>query len=175
MPSSADRHAIRRLCTDALLLTTALMLSYLEAVLPLQLLIPLPGFRLGLAQLVITLTFFCVGRGDAAAVSLARVMIMGLLFGNASSLLFSLCGSVLSYLGLWIGHALLRHRCSYIGLGVLCAALHNVGQLVAACLYDSGILLTYLPVMLLTATLFGAIGGMLLHLLIPRIKGGPIS
>lgn len=173
MLSSVKRLVTRRLCMDALLLGTAFMMSYLEALLPLQAFLPLPGFRLGLSQLVITLTFFCVGRADAAAVSAIRVLAMGLLFGNASSLFFSLCGSLLAYVGLWLGYVLLRSRCSYIGLGVLCAALHNLGQLLAAALlYGSGVFLGYLPAMLFSAVLFGGIGGRLLNTLLPRIKGG---
>ena len=176
MPSSDDRRLTRRLCLDALLLTVALMLSYLEAILPSPLVLPLPGVRPGLAHLVVTLAFFRVGRADAAAISAARVLVMGLLFGNASSFLFSLCGSLLAYGGLWIGHLLLSKRCSYIGLGALCAALHNLGQLTAAArLYGSGVFLSYLPVLLLTAALFGSLGGLLLNLLDTRIKGGRIS
>ena len=170
MPSS-DKRLVRRLCTDAMLLGVALMLSYVEAILPLGALIPLPGFRLGLAQTVVTLTFFLVGKSDAAMVSGVRVLVMGLLFGNAGSVWFSVCGAALAYLGLWLGHLLLRRRCSYIGLGVLCAALHNAGQcLAAAAMFGSGVLLSYLPVLLIASVIFGAIGGLLLNLLVPRLS-----
>jgi heptaprenyl diphosphate synthase len=168
---SPRRTLTHRLVNDALLLCAALMLSYLEAILPLGAIIPLPGFRLGLAQLVVTLAFFRVGRTDAAVISAARVAIMGVLFGNAGSLWFSLCGAILSYLGLCAGYAWLRRRCSYIGLGVLCAALHNTGQaLAAATMFGAGILLSYLPILLVAAIPFGALGGVILNLALPRIS-----
>lgn len=176
MPSLAKATLTRRLCADALMLCAALMLSYLEAILPIHLILPLPGFRFGWAQLAVTLVFFRVGRADAALVSLSRVLIMGLLFGSATTLYFSLCGAVLSYVGLWIGHIALRPRCSFIGLGVLCAALHNTGQLVAAAtLFGSGIVMAYLPVLLLSSIVFGGLGGWVLNVCadrIPVFQGG---
>ncbi len=166
----------RRLCLNALLLGVALMLSYLEGILPLHLLLPLPGFRFGWAQLAVTLIFFHVGRSDAAAVSFLRVLVMGLLFGNVTSVWFSACGSLLSYVGLLLGQAFLRRQCSYVGLGVLCATLHNVGQILAATvLFGSGIILSYLPVLLLAAVLFGGLGGWMLNIVarrMPMRKGG---
>jgi heptaprenyl diphosphate synthase len=171
MPSLAKATLTRRLCADALMLCAALMLSYLEAILPIHLILPLPGFRFGWTQLAVTLVFFRVGRADAALVSLSRVLIMGLLFGSATTLYFSLCGAVLSYVGLWIGHIALRTRCSFIGLGVLCAALHNAGQLVAAAtLFGSGIVMAYLPVLLLSSIVFGGLGGWVLNVCADRIS-----
>ena len=176
MPSLANKTLTRRLCADALLLCVALMLSYLEVILPVHFVLPLPGFRFGWAQLAVTLTFFRVGKADAAIVSFARVLIMGLLFGSATTIYFSLCGSWLAYLGLWIGHAALRARCSFIGLGVLCAGLHNAGQLIAAAtLFGSGIVMAYLPVLLVCSIVFGGLGGWVLNLSadrIPLFKGG---
>lgn len=170
MPSSVKTGLTRRLCADALLLCAALMLSYLEAILPVHLILPLPGFRFGWAQLAVTLVFFRVGRADAALVSLSRVLIVGLLFGSATTVYFSICGAVLSYIGLWIGHAALRPRCSYIGLGVLCAALHNIGQLTAAAtLFGSGIVVAYLPVLLVCSAVFGGLGGWILNACVDRI------
>lgn len=170
MPSLAKRDITRRLCIDALLLCVALMLSYLEAILPLHLILPLPGFRFGWAQLAVTLVFFRAGKTDAAAVSLLRVLITGLLFGSATTVYFSLCGSLLAYVGLWIGHLALRACCSYIGLGMLCAALHNIGQLIAAAtLFGSGIVMAYLPVLLLSSIVFGGLGGVVLNVCADRI------
>ncbi|MBO5898938.1 MAG: Gx transporter family protein [Clostridia bacterium] len=175
MPSSVKSYPVRRLTTDALLLCVALMLSYLEALLPI---VPLPGVRLGLAQSVVTVAYFRLGRTDAAVISAARVALMALLFGSVTSLYFSACGALLSYLGLYLGDRLLRKRCSYIGLGVLCAALHNVGQCVAAAtLFGGGLLLTYLPALLVVACAMGALGGVIVCALIGRIpapKGGTV-
>lgn len=173
MPSLVKGNLTRRLTTDALLLCVALMLSYLEAIIPI---VPLPGMRLGLAQSVVTLAYFRIGRSDAAILSAMRVVLMSLLFGSVTSLYFSAAGALLAFFGLWLGERLLCKRCSYIGLGVLCAALHNVGQcLAAATLFGHGLLITYLPALLAVACVTGAIGGALVCAVIDRIpirKGG---
>ena len=82
MPSLVEGNLARRLTTDALLLCVALMLSYLEAIIPI---VPLPGMRLGLAQSVVTLAYFRIGRSDAAILSAMRVVLMSLLFGSVTS------------------------------------------------------------------------------------------
>ncbi len=167
----ASRNKTRRLSTNAMLLGMALLLSYLEAILPLNALIPLPGFKLGLANIIITLVFITVSPIDAAAISFCRTVIMGILFGNASSFTFSLCGALLSYLGLWLLARLGKRHFSTVGISVGCAALHNLGQLLAAAAwFGSYVLLGYLPPLLLAALIFGSLTGCLLLLILPRFE-----
>ncbi len=167
----ASRDKTRRLCFDAMLLSLALILSYLEFLLPLTLWIPLPGFKLGLSNIIITLVFVTVSPWDAAVVSLARISVMALLFGNVQSFFFALCGGLLSYLGLWLLARVGRRRFSMLGVSVGCAALHNLGQLLCASLwFGTSILLGYLPVLLIAALLFGTVTGVLLQLLLPRFS-----
>ena len=166
----AYRDKIRRLCLNAMLLGIALLLSYLEAILPLTVWIPLPGFKLGLANILVTLVFVILSPWDAALLSLSRICIMGLLFGNLSSFTFSLCGGILSYLGLCLLIPGYRKIFSMIGISVGCAALHNLGQLLAATAwFGSGVLFGYLPILLIAALVFGSITGIFLQILLPRI------
>ncbi|MBQ7318654.1 MAG: Gx transporter family protein [Clostridia bacterium] len=160
---------VRHLCLCAMLLGVALLLSYLEHLLPWELLLPLPGIRPGWAQLAVTVTYFFVGRRSAALLSATRVVIMALLFGSAMSFCFAACGAVLAFVGLLVGERLHR-RCSYLGLGVLCATLHNVGQALAASVFfGATVILSYLPVLLLGGVLTGALGGVLLNLCAARL------
>ena len=92
------RPSVKRLTLDAMLLSAALLLSYIE-----HLLVPylfLPGVHLGLANVGIMYAFFRIGRLDALCVSLLRVCLMAMLFGSLSSFLFSIFGAVLSYLAI---------------------------------------------------------------------------
>ena len=82
----------RMICLCAVFTATAMMLSYLEAVLPLTPLIPLPGLKLGLANTVTVLVFALISPRAAAVVSALRILLMGLLFGSAVSLFFSAAG-----------------------------------------------------------------------------------
>ncbi len=167
----ASRDKALRLTQCAMLLGAALILSYLEAILPLALPIALPGFKLGLANIVVTLTFAAISERDAAVVSLLRILLMGLLFGNAASLMFSLCGGLLAYAGLWLFARLGRRIFSLIGVSIGCAALHNLGQLAAAALlFGSEVILGYLPMLLFAALLYGSVTGVLLELLLPRLR-----
>lgn len=167
----ASRDKTRRLCLDALLLGVSLLLSYLEAILPLTVWLPLPGFKLGLCNIIITLVFVAISPYDSAIISLSRIVIMGILFGNASSLFFSLCGGILSYMGLWLLTRLAGNAFSMIGVSVGCAALHNTGQLLAASiLFGTEVILGYLPVLLIAAIIFGTLTGILLQIVLPRFK-----
>ncbi len=167
----AYRDNIRRLCLNAMLLGVTLLLSYLEAILPLTVWLPLPGFKLGLCNILITLAFVTLSPSDAAVISFSRIVIMGILFGNASSFTFSLCGGILSYAGLWLLAKVGRRCFSMIGVSMGCAALHNIGQLLAAAVWmGSEVVLGYLPMLLVAALLFGAVTGILLQLLLPRFE-----
>ncbi len=166
--SRADR--LRRLCICGISVTAAMMLSYLESLLPLQLLLPLPGFKPGLANTVTVMLFAAFSRRDAAVVSAVRILLMGLLFGSPVSLFFSACGGLLAFLSLLLAARLLR-GCSHVGVCVLCAAAHNLGQLLAASiLFGAGILLSYLPLLLIAATVSGTLTGLLLNLAMPRLQ-----
>ncbi len=150
-------------------LGVCLLLSYLEAVLPLTVWLPLPGFKLGLSNIVITLIFAAISPWDAGLVSLCRILLMSILFGNLQSFTFSLCGGLLAYLGLWL--LTKRRFFSMVGVCVGCAALHNLGQLLAAALwFGSGVILGYLPMLLIASLLFGFVTGLLLQLLLPRFQ-----
>ena len=160
----------RRLCLDAILITAAMMLSYLEALIPMTLLLPLPGFKLGRANVVTILAFVLVSKKDAAVISALRILLMGLLFGSVTSLFFSAMGGLLAFLALCFASRFLQ-SCSFLGVSVLCAAAHNVGQLLAAvCLFGFELLLSYLPLLLFAALLSGALTGCILNLSIPTLS-----
>lgn len=94
MPSSDRRkHAsAHRVAIDAALLSAALMLSYLEHLIPFGPLTHFLGFKPGFANIVTVLAFSLLSPLDALAVSLLRVGITGVLFGSWTSLFFSFCG-----------------------------------------------------------------------------------
>jgi len=170
MSISSQGKTVRRISIDALLCVFAMMLSYLEVLLPLSVIIPLPGFRPGLANLAVTLVFVLLSPADAALVSAVRILLMGLLFGTVTSLWFSFLGGLLSYLTL----LLLSHigrGFSFLAVSVLSAAAHNTGQILAATLlFEASVIFSYLPVLLLASVFFGGIVGLLLNLLLPRLK-----
>lgn len=158
-----------RVAACGMLLALALLFSYIESLLGLVFAY-LPGIKLGLANIVVTFAYFYMSRWEAAAVSFCRVLIMGLLFGSAVSFMYSLGGAVLAYAGLVTAERF-GEKISFIGTSVLCACLHNIGQIfVAACFFGAEILPYYLPYLLLGGALLGALTGALLNLISNKYK-----
>lgn len=165
----SDKRRVRRLCLCAMLTASALMLSYIELLLPLP--IALPGVKIGLANVAVTLAF-ALSPVDALAVSLARIFVFALLFGTPVSLVMSLCGGALSYVFLLMMHLVGARHISFIGLSVLSALLHNAGQLVGASLLTgSTAVAVYFPVLALSAAVCGTLSGLLLNHAYPALSG----
>ncbi len=181
MPSSGrtpdTRKAVkpaRRVALDASLLAFALMLSYLEHAIPFASFLPIPYFKLGLANVVVLLAFSCLSPFDALVISILRVGITGVLFGSWTSLFFSACGATLTYLSLLLSMHLLRN-CSYLGISVLGAVSHNVGQTLASGIVTGvsslpSLMAVYLPFLLPAGIVMGTVTGLLLNLSVPRTE-----
>lgn len=149
-----------------LLVALAMILSYVEFLLPL--LPSLPGVKLGLANIVVVFALYALGSRPAIIISLTRVFLVGLLFGNAFSLLYSLAGAVLSLAGMLILKK--SSRFSMPAVAAVGGVLHNLGQLLCAVLiFDTVMLAYYLPVLIVSGTVTGLITGSVAGLLIRRI------
>lgn len=161
---SSDKR-VSRLAADAVLLGAALLFTFVEAILPVGL-IPLPGFKLGLANLAVTAAAYRCSIGDAATVSAARILITFLLFGNPVSLLFSLAGGLLVLLVLSVlTRPTVAPRFSFWGVSLCSAAAHNLGQLAAATALFGSAVLSYAPVLAAAALLCGTLTGWIMNLL----------
>ena len=174
MMRSRDREIrrVRRLSFDAAALGLALILSYVESLLPLPLFLPL---KPGLPNLAVMYVFFHTGRIDAAILSLLRVLCVSLLFGSVSSFFFSLGGAAAAFLALM----LLSPACLHIGrvgVSVGSAAAHVTGQIVAAILlYGAPGLIGFLPWLLIGSVPFGILTGLLLILIERRLAPLPVK
>lgn len=154
----------------AALLCIALCLSYLEAILPIQMLIPLPGFKLGLANIAIIVALYRYSFTLAISVSLCRVILSSMLFGSISSLIFSLFGATLSFISLVITAVFLKRKVSFIGISILSALFHNAGQLLGAVLVmgDTSPLF-YCPPLFAASLITGGATGIILFILPKQI------
>ena len=163
-----NRTSTRTLATLSLLVAVAMLLSYVEHLLPSF--VPIPGVKLGLANVATVFALYVLGRRYAVVVSLVRVVLSALLFGNAVGLIYALSGAVLALLGMCLlkGCPLF----SEIGVSVLGGVLHNVGQIIAAAIVmrTAGLVAVYLPVLLLSGTVAGVVIGIISGLLVKRLK-----
>ena len=139
-----------------------MVLSWLESLVPVS--AAAPGVKLGLTNLVVIFALYRMGLRAAAAVSLARVGLVSMTFGNAYSFAYSLAGAALSLAVM----ALLRRtgRFSILGVSVAGGVSHNIAQiLVAVAALGTGRLAWYLPALLVSGVAagvaIGAVGGVL--------------
>lgn len=156
-----------RIARYALLTALAMVLSWLEAMVPVS--AAAPGVKLGLTNLVVVFALYRMGLRDAAAISLIRVALVSITFGNAYSLAYSLAGAVLSLAVM----AVLKGtgRFSILGVSIAGGVCHNAAQiLVAAAVLGTGRIAWYLPALLVSGTLAGAAIGAVGGILTERIK-----
>lgn len=157
----------RKTALYGLLVALAFMFSYIEVLVPIP--VGIPGIKLGLANGVVLTALYLLGTPTAFAVGLVRVGLAGLVFGSPVSMLYSLCGSLLSLGVMWLCRR--TDRFSVVGVSIAGGVAHNVGQLaLAAVLLATPSVAWYAPVLLVTGTLTGALIGTLCRLLLPRLK-----
>ena len=144
----------------------AMVLSYLESLVPLS--FAVPGIKLGLANIAVMFVLYKLGAKEAVLVSLIRILWVGILFGNVMTLAYSVSGAVLSLAAM----ILLKRtdRFSTVGVSVVGGILHNVGQILAAMLLmDTAQIVYYLPILCLTGIGAGVAVGIVSAILIKRV------
>ena len=158
----------KRITLCGVLIALALALSYTERFIPLQMFVPLPGVKLGLANVVTLTALYLLGSRYAFAVLLIRCMMGAFFGGGISGLLFSLSGGVLAMVVMAFCKKVPIF--SVYGVSILGAAAHNIGQIFAAMvLLQSYYIAAYLPYLLVVALFtgfaIGAAGAGILRLL----------
>lgn len=162
------RHMARLVALYGMLVALAFIFSYVEAMVPVPL--PVPGIKLGLANLVTIAGLYTVGIPGAAVVSLIRILLMGFTFGNVFSMAYSMAGGVCSLIVM--AGAVKSGWFSKIGVSILGGIFHNVGQLCAAAWVTKTLgVFSYLPVLLVAGVVAGAVIGLLGGIVVERIEG----
>lgn len=149
---------IKKLTVLALFTTLSLAIYAVESAIPP--LVPVPGFKLGLANIISLILLRNTSAKDAFLVLIARILLSALLFGQALSLLYSLAGGILSLLVMALVTKLL-HKKMFFLTGALGGLAHNMGQLVIALIVTStpGVA-AYLPFLVLSGILTGLFTGL---------------
>ena len=157
----------KQIAVFALLTAAALVLSWVESLIPLSLAVP--GIKMGLPNIAVVFALWRLRARDAAGISFLRAALAALLFGNLFSLAYSAAGAALSLL-VMLG----LKRTGAFGLtavSVAGAVAHNLGQIaMAALLLETGRLVFYLPALIVSGVIAGLCVGLLSALLVKRIK-----
>lgn len=158
---------IRKIAFLGLSITLAMILSFVESQIPVF--TTIPGMKVGLPNLVMVFLLYRVGWKETVIVSLIRTFLVALLFGNLQSLIFSIAGAVLSLTGM----ILLKKTglFSSIAVSVTGGVLHNVGQIIAACLWTGTVQIAYyLPALLVSGVCAGIAIGLIAGFLLKRLE-----
>lgn len=168
MASSNDRRPLRRLTRAALLTAIALTIFMVEAQIPAP--IPIPGVKLGLANIVTVYAMYLLGPGDALMILLCRVFLGAVFSGQMMTLLYSLSGGLCCFAAMLVLKLFLDKEHVWLA-SPISAIFHNLGQLLAAAaIMKTWAVLAYLPYLVLAGICAGLFTGLCAQFLIRRLE-----
>ena len=157
----------RKIATLALAIALAMILSFVESQIPAF--VAIPGVKGGLANIAVVFVLYKLGWKEAVLISLVRVFMVSVLFGTAVSLFYSVAGAVLSLTGM----VLLKRTglFSTVAVSVTGGVLHNVGQILMACLLlETNVIVYYLPFLILSGVIAGVVIGVVAAIMVKRVQ-----
>ncbi len=177
----------RRVAQLGLFLALALILAYVESLIPFS--FGIPGIKLGLPNLIVVLLLYGGGRKssspadrggtqdaavrvggirDALLINLLRIVISGFLFSGLYTILYALAGAFAAFAAMLFGRRIFR--LSVVGVSVLGGVFHNIGQLAAAaCVTQTVYIGWYAPALIAAGTVTGAALGIAAGALLPYL------
>lgn len=158
----------RRIAQIGVLVSLAMVLSYLESLFPVFLAVP--GIRIGLANIAIVFALYHLGFRAALGISVVRVVLSALLFGSVISMSYSLCGALISIAMM----AILKRSGLFgtVAVSVVGGVSHNLGQIAVACLIlQTKAIAYYIPVLILSGVVSGVVIGKVSAVVIARLEG----
>lgn len=148
-------------------LALALICSYIETLIPFH--IGIPGVKLGLTNIVIVWALYLLGTKEALVISVLRIILSGMMFGNVFSIAYSLAGGLLSFAVMFLFKKTGKFKC--VSVSIAGGIFHNIGQLfVAAAIVQNLSVLYYIPVLFVSGTITGLVIGVISQELILRVK-----
>lgn len=149
---------IKKMTTFALFCAVALVLGFLESMIPL--LSVMPGGKIGLANTVTLLVFYLYSFPEALLFGLLRSLLASVLYSGFAAFVYSATGTLLSLLVMWIVKTCFKTRVTAVGVSVAGAAFFNVGQLsVAAMVLENAQIFRYFPAMGVISAFAGLLTG----------------
>lgn len=146
----------------------ALLLSCIENMLPFR--TGIPGIKLGIANLIIVISFYFLPSGEVLSISLLRVFFLSVFSGSPFTTAFSFTGAIASFFAMYISYR--RNSFSPVGISIIGGVTHNLAQLlISALLLNTPAFLWYSPVLLISGIITGLINGLIAIKIIHTVKG----
>ena len=158
---------LKRLTTLSMLVATALILSFVESQIPP--IVPIPGVKLGLANIVTLFALYKLGAPSALTVAVVRVSLSSLLFGSVSSFAYAMGGALLSFAVM-----LLLKKLGWFAtftVSIAGAVAHNIAQIcVSMLILQTEVVIYYLPALLISGIITGAVIGIVGAVLLKKLE-----
>lgn len=156
----------KRMARVGMFVAVAFVLSYVESILPIS--FGVPGIKMGLSNIVVVLSLYEMTARETFGIAVARILLMGLTFGNLSTLMYSLAGGLLSFCVMYFLKK--SQFFSVYGVSLAGGVSHNIGQiLVAVWVLRTSLLWYYLPFLLLAGCASGVAVGFVAAMLQKRL------
>ncbi|MCL2853122.1 MAG: Gx transporter family protein [Defluviitaleaceae bacterium] len=157
----------RSIAITGIFVSFAVILSFLERLLPAP--VPLPGIKLGLANIIVIIFLYRYGVKEAAKVQILRILLFSALFGGIGSAMYSFAGGALS-----LGAMTFFKKVGVfgvVGVSVAGGVFHNVGQIaIAAVVVQSAGLFAYLPALIISGQVAGLATGLVAFFALSRLR-----
>lgn len=159
---------LKQLTTNALLTAIALTIFMIEAQIPAP--IPIPGIKLGLANIITVFAMFAYTPRDALFILSIRIFLGSIFSGQISTLLYSAAGGLLCFGVLLLIRKILTDKQLWVA-SVIGAVFHNIGQILVAVLVTGtpGIMV-YLPILMISGIAAGLFTGLCTQFLYQKLK-----
>lgn len=159
---------LKQITLDAVFTAFALIVFIIELQIPN--IIPIPGVKLGLANVITVVAMFVMGPIDTAVILFCRVLLGSFFTGNIMSLIYSISGSILCYLTMLIMRKIITDKQIWVS-SIIGAIMHNVGQIIAAMfVMQTTAIFAYFPILLISGIIAGTFTGLVAQYLVLKIK-----
>lgn len=163
---------MKKLATNGIFIALAMIFSYLEKFIPIDLIIPVPGIKLGLANIVTIAALILLDGKSAATITILRCVLSNMLFGTPMSMFIAVSGGIPALTIMAVMKAGYNRIYSIIGISAAGAAAHNIGQIAAAALVmKSTAVFYYLPLLLAASMFTGFVTGVIAQGIVQRMEG----
>lgn len=157
----------KKIAYVSLLVAIALIFSYVEILIPFN--FGIPGVKLGLANVISIISIYLFGPYIALVIVVLRILLAGFLFGNLYSILYSLCGGILSIIAMSVIKK--TNKFSIYGVSMCGGVFHNIGQLIVAMITVNQMKISYYgPILIVFGMIMGLLVGFLSNQILIRLK-----
>lgn len=157
----------KKIAYVSLLVAIALIFSYVEILIPFN--FGIPGVKLGLANVISIISIYLFGPYIALVIVVLRILLSGFLFGNLYSILYSLCGGILSIIVMSVIKK--TNKFSIYGVSMCGGVFHNIGQLIVAMITVNQMKISYYgPILIVSGMIMGLLVGFLSNQVLIRLK-----